>query len=147
MNSYELKQAARRERLLTRADQLREAAQRLAHRASEQAATIPLGQPILIGHHSETADRNFRARIGRPSTRRRSWTAGACTAAACRRCRARRDFVRRSGRRPEAGDEVRVLTQRQGAMKAVNKALRSGDGEALRMLGVSQPRRRIEAPD
>lgn len=33
-----------------------------AHKMSE---CIPFGQPILVGHHSEKRDRNFRAKIGR----------------------------------------------------------------------------------
>ncbi|UOE52257.1 DUF3560 domain-containing protein [Mucilaginibacter sp. P25] len=31
--------------------------------ASEMASVIPMGQPILIGHHSEKRDRNYRNRI------------------------------------------------------------------------------------
>ncbi|MBB6108666.1 protein of unknown function [Mucilaginibacter lappiensis] len=31
--------------------------------AKKQASFIPMGQPILIGHHSEKRDRNFRERI------------------------------------------------------------------------------------
>lgn len=33
-------------------------------RASVLASAIPFGQPILAGHHSESRDRNYRARIG-----------------------------------------------------------------------------------
>ena len=32
--------------------------------AHKKAAAIPFGQPILIGHHSEKADRNYRKSIG-----------------------------------------------------------------------------------
>lgn len=32
-------------------------------RSSEMADCIPFGQPILVGHHSEKRDRNFRAKI------------------------------------------------------------------------------------
>lgn len=32
-------------------------------RASEMASVIPMGQPILVGHHSEKRDRNYRNRI------------------------------------------------------------------------------------
>jgi len=32
-------------------------------RSSEMASFIPFGQPILIGHHSEKSDRNYRNRI------------------------------------------------------------------------------------
>ena len=40
-------------------------AQELYDRAHSMADAIPFGQPILIGHHSEKRDRNFRDRIGR----------------------------------------------------------------------------------
>lgn len=40
-------------------------AQSLYDRAHSMADAIPFGQPILIGHHSEKRDRNFRDRIGR----------------------------------------------------------------------------------
>lgn len=33
-------------------------------RARDMASVIPFGQPIHVGHHSERADRNYRARIG-----------------------------------------------------------------------------------
>ncbi|MFZ1806393.1 MAG: DUF3560 domain-containing protein [Cyclobacteriaceae bacterium] len=32
-------------------------------RAHQMASAIPFGQPILVGHHSEKRDRNFRAKI------------------------------------------------------------------------------------
>jgi len=138
MNTFELKQAARRERLLARADQLRDAAQRLAQRASEQAALIPLGQPILIGHHSERRDRNFRARIGRAFDKAAQLDQQACALTA------RAGGVGHGGISsddpdaiPKLEHEVRVLEQRQERMKAVNRALRRGDDEALRMLDFS----------
>lgn len=63
-------EAARAQHAETRADYLDGKAERLAAqadagfaRAREMASIIPLGQPILIGHHSERRDRNYRARI------------------------------------------------------------------------------------
>ena len=65
MNSYEMKQEGRRERLLAAAER----AERLSasmHRAAKAAAdVIPFGQPILVGHHSEGRDRRYRARFQR----------------------------------------------------------------------------------
>jgi uncharacterized protein DUF3560 len=59
-----------RERREARADRLEGWAEKRATRAEagwEQANTmadaIPFGQPILVGHHSEKRDRNYRARI------------------------------------------------------------------------------------
>lgn len=44
--------------------------ERLYLRSKEMASVIPMGQPILVGHHSEKGDRNYRAKID--STMRRS---------------------------------------------------------------------------
>jgi hypothetical protein len=66
----EEREVDRKERAEARADRLEERADR---KASEAAATeeaararaeqIPMGQPILVGHHSEKRDRNFREKI------------------------------------------------------------------------------------
>lgn len=65
MNHYEEKQAARKARYEGRAEQARSAAQSTHARAQQMAEAIPFGQPILIGHHSEGRDRNYRAKITR----------------------------------------------------------------------------------
>ena len=65
MNDYAAKQAARRERLEARAGRkASESASRLT-RAHAAADAIPMGQPILIGHHSEVKHRGHIARIER----------------------------------------------------------------------------------
>lgn len=38
-------------------------AEKLYESASEMASFIPFGQPILVGHHSEKSDRNYRNKI------------------------------------------------------------------------------------
>ncbi|WP_338112832.1 DUF3560 domain-containing protein, partial [Xanthomonas perforans] len=63
MNSYEAKLEARRERLLTRAQEANKNADSLHKKARSMAGAIPFGQPILVGHHSESRDRNYRERI------------------------------------------------------------------------------------
>jgi len=65
MNHYEERQEAKRERLENRAARLRAVSQGLHARAHVMAEAIPFGQPILIGHHSEGRDRNYRAKITR----------------------------------------------------------------------------------
>ncbi len=65
MNTYEQKQADRRERYAERAEHLQAEAEATNKRARDMASVIPFGQPILIGHHSERRDRNYRKRIGR----------------------------------------------------------------------------------
>lgn len=60
MNAYEQKQEARRERILARADRLRNEGQAKVNSGFERLRAIPFGQPILIGHYSESRDRNYR---------------------------------------------------------------------------------------
>jgi hypothetical protein len=62
--SYEEKKSQRIDRLRGAAEKARTEAQRVHDRAMEQAQIIPMGQPILVGHHSERRDRKTRARIG-----------------------------------------------------------------------------------
>ena len=63
MNSYEEKLEAKRERYLERAAAAREQSDAQWKRAREMGSAIPFGQPILVGHHSEKADRAFRNRM------------------------------------------------------------------------------------
>jgi len=55
----------RAERLAERAERKRAESDQLAARAKKMQDGIPFGQPILVGHHSEKRDRNYRAKIGR----------------------------------------------------------------------------------
>lgn len=63
MNTYEAKQAARKANYETRAAQAQRQADAAHEQARNMAQAIPFGQPILVGHHSEGADRRYRARI------------------------------------------------------------------------------------
>ncbi|MCY1494476.1 hypothetical protein D9M68_283480 [compost metagenome] len=63
LNWYEQKLADRRERLEERAASLTDEGNRVYAKARQMASVIPFGQPILVGHHSESRDRNYRARI------------------------------------------------------------------------------------
>lgn len=65
MNEYEAKIEARKERMLKRAELCKKLSDLRYERARSMASIIPLGQPILIGHHSETRDRNYRGKIQR----------------------------------------------------------------------------------
>lgn len=51
------------ERLKARAERKAEEAKQRIDTAHSMASDIPFGQPILVGHHSEKRDRNYRARI------------------------------------------------------------------------------------
>lgn len=65
MNSYEMKQAEKRELYAERAEKAREESSALYQRSKTMFDAIPFGQPILVGHHSEKGDRAFRSRAGR----------------------------------------------------------------------------------
>jgi len=138
MNPYEMKQEARRARLAARAQRLRALAERLAQQASEQAAVIPFGQPILVGHHSEKRDRNYRARISR------AFEKAAALERQAQATAARAESVGLAGVSsddPDAvaklRDQVSELEAKQVRMKAVNAALRKRDDAALHALGLS----------
>lgn len=65
MNDYEIRQDKRKERLERRAALCEKLARVRLEQAQRMSSCIPMGQPILIGHHSEKRDRNFRAKIDR----------------------------------------------------------------------------------
>lgn len=63
LNRYEERQEQRKERYAALAGKANAKSTALANRSSQMAECIPFGQPILVGHHSEKRDRNFRAKI------------------------------------------------------------------------------------
>lgn len=58
-NQYEQRLEAKRERLLERAEQAEERAAQLNEHRRGQGKYLPVGQPILVGHHSEARHRRF----------------------------------------------------------------------------------------
>lgn len=63
LNAYEARIEAKRERYEERACKAQVASQAAHSQAHKMAEAIPFGQPILVGHHSENRDRNYRKRI------------------------------------------------------------------------------------
>lgn len=63
MNNYEEKRQERIDRYKDRASKSREKSSSLWGEAQKMGSAIPFGQPILVGHHSERSDRNYRDRI------------------------------------------------------------------------------------
>ena len=63
MNTYEQKQLWKAERYQDLADKARKEAQTQRDRSDRIADAIPLGQPILVGHHSEAHHRRDIERI------------------------------------------------------------------------------------
>lgn len=62
MNVYETKQAERKERYLARSKKLNNLSDELYNDGRRKLSAIPFGQPILVGHHSEKADRSYRSK-------------------------------------------------------------------------------------
>ena len=125
MNEYEAKLEAKRERLEARAGKLQrlaEGADRAAHRIADN---IPLGQPILVGHHSEKRARRDQERI------RRGFTKAAELRDQAAELGRRADAVGSggiSGDDPEAAVKLTLklqeLTARRDRMKAINAHFR-----------------------
>jgi hypothetical protein len=133
-NAYQQKKAARIERLRARADRFEAEAKARHASATARADIIPLGQPILVGHHSEKRDRRFRERIRTDFTkayetqgkadelRRRASSAETSTAV--------------SSDDPEAVAQLRVKVQRierdLARAREINAAIRTAKRHATR---------------
>jgi len=65
MENYEERRQERIDRYKERSRKARKEAESLGEEARKMGSVIPFGQPILVGHHSEKSDRNFRDRIHR----------------------------------------------------------------------------------
>ena len=64
-DDYYERQEARRERYECRADKAKKDSTAYYEQSSKEAQRVPLGQPILIGHHSEGKMRAHYNRVGR----------------------------------------------------------------------------------
>lgn len=136
MNSYEAKQARRKQRLLDAAEK-QDANADAAYKASdmsEDATGIPFGQPILVGHHSERRHRKAIEHAHRAMER--------CVSHSKRAedLRTKAAAVGQGGISsddPDAIDKLKVrvadLELSQENMKAANKVIRK-----YRRLGVNQ---------
>jgi hypothetical protein len=137
MNSYEMKQQARKERLEKAAERARQASDAAHKRSRDLVAGIPFGQPILVGHHSEKRHRNAVDK---------SWAAlGRATklselaANLEERARSVGDGGISSDD-PEAieklDDKLETMIAKRDRMKLVNKLYRKGDAAGLAALGL-----------
>lgn len=130
------KQIERQERARARADKLERAADSKFAAARAAVEHIPLGQPILVGHHSERHHR-------RDLAKRDRLTAQACELA--READAARWSAGLAGRAvmsddPEAIDALRAklakLQEQRARNKKINAAWRKGGEQALREIGL-----------
>ena len=153
MNAYEEKQARRKayyeaKAATATAESWQEVA--TAHKMSE---VIPMGQPILVGHHSEHGDRAYRARIDRHMEK------SVDLASKAEYYQRKAKSVGQGGISSYDPDAITKLEKqlvhlkrRQESMKAVNKALRLKDTEMgdlkLRDRGYSEKQiKELRTPD
>lgn len=127
MNTYEAKQEARRERLEAAADRAEKRAADAYDRADmrEEKSGIPLGQPILVGHHSEG---RHRAALKRADNAMRKSVTESKRAADLRAKAAGVGKGGISSDDPDAIDKLRAKlanrVERQAFMRAANKVVR-----------------------
>jgi hypothetical protein len=110
-------------------------------KAHNMASAIPFGQPILVGHHSEGADRSYRNRA--ENTQRKSYEAAEKAAYYQDKADTAAGNHAISGDNPDAvnlyREKLARLEAAQEEMKAINKAFARGD-EALKALGLDDAR-------
>lgn len=126
MTNYEQKRERRIARLNRLAVLYKQQSEQAHASARRDAEMIPFGQPILVGHHSEKRDRNFRARI----TRRfeKSFELSEKAEYYARRARSAESNRTIFSDDPEAvfklEEKLVGLQKNQEIMKAVNKIIR-----------------------
>ncbi|MBX3216931.1 MAG: DUF3560 domain-containing protein [Labilithrix sp.] len=140
MADYEAKRTQRIDRLKARAARLTRAADAASERARAISSQIPLGQPVLVGHHSQRRHERDLERIRNRFARAVKLRDEA--AAVLRRVRAAESNRAISSDDPEAVDKLRAklakLEADRALMVAANKAARSkAPQEALVALGLS----------
>ncbi|MEO8798328.1 MAG: DUF3560 domain-containing protein, partial [Polyangiaceae bacterium] len=140
-NPYEARKAARLERMRERAATLKEQASSALDGARSISDRIPMGQPILVGHHSEGKHRRDLARIQRGHERAHELSKEA-NVLELRANRSERSGAVSSDD-PEAVAKLREklagLERDRARMVEANRAVRSKDPRgALRALGFSE---------
>jgi hypothetical protein len=135
-SSYEAKRAARIERMRAKAARLESAAAAAHAQARAVGDAIPMGQPILIGHHSQRRHERDLERM------RRSFGKSVTLASEAEQLARRADRAERSttvsSDDPEATDKLReklaTLNANRERMRAANAAIRAG-GDVVGALG------------
>lgn len=137
MSTHRERREARAQRLNEWAEK-REAKSEAMHNAGDLRSGIPMGQPILVGHHSQRRHENAIERAN--SATRRALDND--TKAASMRARAA-NIEAAADRAIYSDDEdaaerlrerVAELTEQQAAMKARNAAFRAANREALKAM-------------
>lgn len=126
---YEIRRAQRLARMRERAEQKRKAAVAAREAGKQMQSYIPFGQPILVGHHSESKHRNMLKRID--ANYRRSMQEATEAAQLERRIAAAESAAAISADDPHAIERYRakaaVLEREIAAMKAANRWIRASN--------------------
>lgn len=134
---YNARRQARYERLKAAAARAEREGQTARNQAHDMAQSIPFGQPILVGHHSEKGDRAFRDKIENKFRRGFELAQKADELKSRAASVASNDAIYSDD--PSAPDQLRAklteLEAKQERMKATNKAIKKGDRAALVALG------------
>lgn len=140
MNNYQEKKQARIEKLNDRAIAAANKSKSYFKSSNCIIEGIPVGQPILVGHHSEKGHR--RAIEKSNNYMRKGIEANKKSEELADRAEAAENNTAISSDDPEAiallREKIKKLTKKQEIMKKANKALKKKDDTALAMLGFSE---------
>lgn len=134
---YEAKRERRVNNLRRAAKKKAEEAQMRFDLSDSMASIIPMGQPILVGHHSENADRRYRERIhnhmrkGIDAQRQAQEYERRADAAEKNRA----IFTEDPDAAEKLTDKIERLEAKQKLMREANKLIRKQDTEGLKALG------------
>ena len=137
--AYQQKRERRIEGLRAAGTRRMTKAQSAENAAYKMAEVIPLGQPILVGHHSERRDRRYREKIDR------KLVAASELAKEGKQLLRRADAAERNtaifSDDPDALSKLRAeiahLREQQETTKAINRAVRAKDKNKLTELGLT----------
>ena len=140
MNDFESDRAAKAARFRQLAEKHENIATGRHFAARERLEMIPLGQPILVGHHSEKRHRKDLTRIDEHFAKAKEHHDKAEYFR--RRAAAAESNVIIFSDDPDATeklvDKIERLKKRQGVMKRANHLIRKADREGLANLGFSE---------
>jgi hypothetical protein len=140
MNDFESERAAKAARFRQLAEKHANIATGRHFAARERLEMIPLGQPILVGHHSEKRHRKDLTRINEHFAKAKEHHDKAEYFR--RRAAAAESNVIIFSDDPDATeklvDKIDRLKKRQGVMKRANRLIRKADREGLADLGFSE---------
>ena len=130
MNEYEEKQEARRLYYLEKAEEARRESDDRWARARKMGDAIPMGQPILVGHHSEKSHRAYLKRMNNQYDKAMELSGKADY------YERKAESVGKGGISSDDPDAIQKLTEKldklkefQEQMKAANRAVRMKDIE------------------